>query len=206
MWVVLLIWILLWDRLGLYKDIAFGWLNINVGVVQAIATVALICVTGYYAWQTKQAVEAAKRQADASVKMAGALLRPIVDLDLPLPRNGLQLIRHAVSAREEILSNDFECVISNLGVGPALDMEVSILHPFQIFNTAYVGALRPSTSAPIHFLLETEGSEGKGASAISSLVATYADVYGNKWKSQRDLVYDFENSRAKLGPLKVSRA
>ena len=89
------------------------WLNANSPAVQAIATVALVLITGYYAVtthhflkQARQSAEAAKAQADATQRQARAAENSIAfmkqqhdeQLRLPIP-----VVLAAIASTERLI-------------------------------------------------------------------------------------------------------
>lgn len=179
-------------------DAVIGWLNYNTGAVQGAVGLVLLFTLGAVLWY-----------ACETRKMRLEMHRPIVDMDLPEPEpgsgKGLKLIQSALQARAQMQLPQFDCLVSNLGLGPALDVEVSIVHELQVFNTGKIGALAKQSKTLVHFQGSARDT-GQPNPVGDRIVARYWDVYRHEWKSQREIVYDPENSRADLGPLKVSRA
>ncbi len=134
-------------------------------------------------------------------------LRPIIDVLLPPPARAVYesyLLEECI--RDGVFPNKMECAVSNIGVGPALAVEVSILSPTQVFETYAAGALaKESGSFTIRLIQQKERGADQSGRVDSSLVASYADLYGRKWKSRRDLSFDVDKGVIKHGHLIVTR-
>lgn len=81
-----------------------NWLNTNAGAVQAIATLTLVIITAYYAWQTKRNVQLLEKAEKESHR----------------PRVAIYIIQ-----REEWL-NLIDLVIGNYGSGVARDIKFGV--------------------------------------------------------------------------------
>lgn len=143
---------------------------------------------------------AARVQADASVKMAEEMqkqrlesLRPIIDVVLaPLVSSGLVL--ESLRLKKGLFSDKLRWEVSNIGVGPALEVEVSLIHPSQVFNTYKGGTLqRESQPSTISLKEAANAPYSSPPPSGSSVVATYVDVYGRQWQSKRELTFDPDN-------------
>ncbi len=85
---------------------------------------------------------------------------------------------------------------------------MSLSHPAQVFET-YTGGTLPRESQPISVSLKLLKEEANAplrspTPAGRSVVASYADVYGHKWKSKRDLSFDIDEGMIKQGHLIVT--
>lgn len=93
----------------------FQFLNINSGAIQAVSTLALVLITLYYAWQTREAVrEAANTRKDYRL--------PLVK---PIEIRGPILSR----TREDKIETRLELNIQNIGYGLALN--ICVMFPNQ---------------------------------------------------------------------------
>ncbi|MBM2810492.1 MAG: hypothetical protein HW416_1251 [Chloroflexi bacterium] len=85
------------------------WLNANGATVQAVTTVILVAVTGFYAWQTQKQARAARATIDEMVRMREAQARAHLAIEIwPWDR------RYKL----------FDLAIRNYGGGPARDVRV----------------------------------------------------------------------------------
>ena len=86
-------------------------------------TLALVLVTGLYALS-------ASKQADASVKMADGMARPVIDFKRDTDKADIDRQRlEAYAAVHEETSHGLSCILCNVGVGSAVDVRSFIEHP-----------------------------------------------------------------------------
>ena len=185
-----------------------GWLNNNGNAVQgAVALVLLFTLVAvlWYALETRKMRLEMQRQGLDS-------FRPIVDLVLIEPKADA-LINHGVCITKGEFQDYVDFELSNMGVGPALELEVSLIHPTQVFITPERGGTLPRESMPItiHLKKEVNAPPRSPTPAGSSVVATYLDVYERKWESKRELEFhackdqfDTEEHRIVPGRLEVT--
>jgi len=159
---------------------------------------ALIMLTfGLVLATTLYAISAAK-QANASVKMADGMARPVIDFKRDAAKADIdRRTLEAYAASSEDVSHGLSCILCNVGVGSAIDVRSFIQHPER-------GRL------PWEFgTIESRGKTKRRILSIShesnriALVACYEDIYGRTLKSSREVSIDKENHDWKLGPLKV---
>jgi len=158
---------------------------------QIILMLGLVIVTALYASSTE-------KQADASVKMADGMARPVIDFkrdtaEADIDRRTLE----AYAAIHEETSHGLSCILCNVGVGSAIDVRSFIEHPER-------GRL------PFEFgTIESRGKTERWILSIRhegnriALVACYEDIYGRTLKSSREVSIDKENHDWKLDRLKV---
>lgn len=99
------------------------WLNDNAGAIQAIASVILVFVTGFYAWRNHQLTQLTNKMADTANKAVEESrnqyrnsVMPTLTLDWPsgFAPNSL---------------HGFAMVVNNIGTGPALDIGAKVINP-----------------------------------------------------------------------------
>ncbi len=144
----------------------------KVGITMAISTVALVIVTGIYAWHThKMAEEMREQRYDA--------LRPIIDFrwrDSESISGGALM----VGARGEVPS-ELSGQLLNVGVGPAIDLYSfnkvgQDSHHRYDFEVLKAGELARQVSLSV-------SQEGN----IGILEAYYRDVYGRTFRSRIEI-------------------
>jgi len=158
---------------------------------QIFLVLGLVLVTGFYAL-------VAFRQADASVKMADGMARPVIDFKRDTAKIDINRQTLEVNAAlTKDVSHGLSCILCNVGVGSAIDVRSFIQHPER-------GRL------PFAFgTIESRGKTERWILSIShesnriALVAYYEDIYGRTLKSSREVSIDKENHDWKLGRLKV---
>jgi hypothetical protein len=185
------------------------WLNDNSGAVQAISVVALVLVTLVYAM-------AARRQADASAKMAEevreqryAACFPLVDAVFPefLDRDSNEGLEEGLAASAGQCPEVIRASLQNFGLGPALDVGFYIKGPGMEPCLRKVGALAvgqvtpapPDTNQGLLILLEPIG----GTEQSRILRIRYRDVYGRQIESTRRVTADKDERRLRTEPLEI---
>jgi hypothetical protein len=166
--------------------------------IQAVSMVLLAVVTGIYAWRTHVMSKAAREQANASVKMADGLARPVIDFKRDTAKTDRQRIDSELyAAIHEETSHGLSCILCNVGVSSAIDVRSFIQHPER-------GRL-PFEFGTIESRVKTERwivSISHESNRIE-LVACYEDIYGRTLESSREVSIDKENHNWKLDRLKV---
>jgi len=176
-----------------------GALNIeNAPIFSLVLLAGLTAVTTWYAYATIEVAKATRQQADASVKMADGMARPVIDFkrdtaEADIDRRTLE----AYAAIHEETSHGLSCILCNVGVGSAIDVRSFIEHPER-------GRL------PFEFgTIESRGKTERWILSIRhegnriALVACYEDIYGRTLESSREVSIDKENHDWKLDRLKV---
>jgi hypothetical protein len=159
--------------------------------LQILLMFGLVAVTTFYAWS-------ASRQADASVKMADGMARPVIDFKRDTAKIDINRQTLEVNAAlTKDVSHGLSCILCNVGVGSAIDVRSFIQHPER-------GRL------PFEFgTIESRGKTERWILSIShesnriALVAYYEDIYGRTLESSREVSIDKENHDWKLGRLKI---
>jgi hypothetical protein len=167
--------------------------------VTLLVTVALAAITFSYA-------VAARRQADASVKMAEEMreqrrdaVRPLMDIE-PAPVTGDEGLERALRRG---LPPFIRCRLRNIGVGPALNVKFDVYDESRsAVVTKGVAAVAPGAHAQEWFTkrpteewplaVEADSEAGQGAGVLR---VQYEDVFGNALQSLREVV-----PGEKLGP------
>jgi len=159
-------------------------------VIQIVLMGLLVVVTGIYAWRTFAISNAAKEQADSSVKMAEAsqaALRPIIN------------IHHA-----NLASNDKQILVlyKNLGPGPALKLEFYLTHEKRDFqdikqvSVAEVGEERMVS-------LSVNSLDRKDWETLT-INCDYESVYGEVERFRSSLVF-MTKGKSQLQVTRISR-
>lgn len=156
----------------------------GVNIAQALLTLALVIVTAIYAMRTAAIAQSTKEQAKASIKMAEEMKEqrydsflPIIDIICVKTTPSETMIR----AYEENPPNEINCILRNVGVGPALDV-YSFVQPtpndrhHHHFDTIETG----KETKPLYLSLEKINDS-------SFIVAYYKDVYGRCFESRREV-------------------
>ncbi len=153
----------------------------RVGITTAISMVALVILTSIYAWHTRKMAEEMKKQRHEA-------FRPIIDIVVQ-PLNPLELAKQAYAATEEKLPVEMPCILRNIGVGPAVDLDSFIQNPGTKKRLRFeFGTLAKGDSTPkMNLLLIQDGSN-------MILVAFYYDVYGNLLSSSRKVTINEQNN------------
>lgn len=126
------------------------WLNDNSGAVQALAAVVLVAtllVVLYQAVQTRKQADATELTVEEMREQRLSGDRPLLLVDL-LDYKGNGKIPVGATA-EECYPTSMSLRITNVGPGPAIEVEMTALHP----NTHYW------RSAPKGYLLKGESIE-----------------------------------------------
>jgi hypothetical protein len=91
--------------------------------LQILLMFGLVAVTTFYAWS-------ASRQADASVKMADGMARPVIDFKRDTAKIDINRQTLEVNAAlTKDVSHGLSCILCNVGVGSAIDVRSFIQHP-----------------------------------------------------------------------------
>jgi len=169
--------------------------------LEYVLLAGLIAVTTWYAYATIKIARATKQQADASVKMAEEMreqrydtVRPVIDIqkeETPAAR-----VSEGLAVLCEDISRGMPCILSNIGLGPAIDV-CSFVQPLQgdrwckNFGTLAIG----DKTEPMNLSLNQEGER-------TTLITYYRDVYDRGFKSSRE-VRVVKEKGLELGPLKI---
>ena len=168
--------------------------------IQAISTLILVGVTAFYAWKTYDLSTDAKRQADASVKMADEMkeqrydtVRPVIDIELV--ERSTDLSKRAYSDREQVILNGLRGKLVNRGLGPAMDVQSYIVTESgkEKHNFGVIG--KGKEYDPLQLALLSENN-------FAFVRVEYRDIYGRLLESKREFVQ--EKSIFPLGPLQTS--
>ena len=163
-------------------------------VMQIMILVALVVVTGAYAWS-------ASRQADASVKMGEEMrkqrydmVRPVIDFEGPA--TGEELIAEGFAAKAQDYNHGLKRMLCNIGIGPAIDI-YSFINPTygtrQLHNFGTIAAGDIKTYG-WNFHLEQRDN-------LWFLLAYYRDIHGRCFESKREVIADVDKEGWILDPL-----
>ncbi len=150
------------------------FLNLNGGAVQALSTIVLVIITGYYAWQTKKTVREIERQTNLQ--------------QMPI----LKILTHG----------EWACsfMLKNIGKGAALNIELRIsqIHPNggftnlrnlaederrELFN---LGASEEQSTTSFCEIIDDYRRAEKpefsyGVKGVFAVIATYEDINRNPY-------------------------
>ena len=152
-------------------------LNNNAGAIQAIATVALVGITAYYAWVTK-------KMLDDNRQMRIDTQKPVI----------------AVYAA--VYDNPFRCVglvLQNTGVGAAWDVEFTLDRSVKIGHNRTLESVRfldgldhiPPKYERRESLCEHADDEYKKLMKKQvAITVTYKDSMGNEYKCPRSINFN----------------
>ncbi len=194
------------------------WLNDNTGAVQAIAVVALVIATAFYAWRTWSISSATEKQAEASVEMAKEMREqrmaedePVLILDIVGQELPPYLHWHA---EWEVLMNEQtnevvspwplpQCTVRvhNAGRGAAVSVEACYLQSDKYYFHSRRGLLLKGESNNLELSgfpafyggrssWEKVALSQLGAPKPAFVIARYEDVHGRSWVSYLDLEWD----------------
>jgi hypothetical protein len=124
----------------------------DLSSVQIGLTIALVVITGVYAWRTfaiskaaKEQAEATKNQADASVKMAEEMrlqrltAKPVVVPDIDVNFKD----KFYTDKMRDLAQSDFPVVITNVGTAAALELELRLTVPTKSSVSSKLALLLP---------------------------------------------------------------
>ena len=114
-------------------------------LVTIILTVVLVIITGIYAWRTFAISKAAKKQADASVKMAEETREQRLNEARPylLIRLAERIVQWDGIDLDENPLEEFQVTIRNAGKGPAINIKAGLWHPTERIGASPKGYLSP---------------------------------------------------------------
>ena len=174
------------------------WVSVSV-------TVVLVCITGYYAYQTRRIAKTSEDAARAAVEQAQELRQQRISASQPV-------------LWPKILGWDFnnlEVIFENIGNGPALDIDIYLGRGEDLVITdcehTWYSYIVAGGNNIHNFLRQSLGSDGQGgtmppdSSVLSKLVGKYAllvewrDLYKSGPFFQAKLPFSLEtNSDGKL--------
>ncbi|GEM_PF-2581833 len=161
------------------------WIQANSTVIMAIATVILVLVTGFYAWQTMSLSRLTKKQADASVKMAeeaeksiGEAIRPMIHIRVTFGDSS-GVTRNAKSKNN---IDEMYAKFKNIGRGPALHPEINIRHPY-FKREGPLGETVLEVDGEVTMSLRRSDSGARPEESFE-VTAKYQNMYG-KWFRSR---------------------
>jgi hypothetical protein len=182
------------------------WLNDNSGAVQAIAVVVLVIVTAVYVIVTAVYAVAARRQADANVRMVEEMREQRLSGDQPTVILRLVFERLAIGAvrpneeRDLPLPPIVGVQAYNAGRGPAVELVATMVRTGWVFMGEGRGYLRPGEDWDVD--LPTAPSFGDtlgwevaflgevGEPGAVHFVVAYQDIHRRQWVSYLHLDYD----------------
>ena len=178
-------------------DDLVDWLNKNSGAVQAIATVVL--VTAFYVILTRSLSKSAAKQADASAKMAEEM-REQAEASM---RMAEEMQEQRLDAARPVLSTNHEIAgsvgqqpaarvkPSNMGAGPALNVQCAFSHPAFAYEEYWWPAIGAGQTPDYAAQLTRKASEDKGTCSQDGDKATislkYEDLYGRLFETLVEL-------------------
>ena len=160
----------------------------KVGITTAISMVALVILTGIYAWQTRKMANEMREQRYDTV-------RPVIDIYRdPSDEDKLS---EAFASTNGDASQGLSCVLENIGLGPAIDVYSFVQNPQSgkrqrhEFGTLAIG--KKTYRMKLSLIYEDNPL---------ALVAYYRDVYGRAFVSIREVSSGKERGW-QIGPLQT---
>jgi hypothetical protein len=167
---------------------------------QILLTIGLVLITAVYAWS-------ASKQADASVKMAEetkeqryAALKPIIDIN----RSDMYYETHKeydevrTMIQKHELPRSLMCKLVSIGPGPAIDVHSFIEDPYGVYKRRDHGTIVTGQDYYEQVSLFLERKDDRGF-----LVVYYKDVYGQPFKSSREVKINKEGTGLDIDPLEI---
>lgn len=188
-----------------YKDEVIDWLNDNSGAVQAASSVVLVltlAVIAYQAYQSRKQAEATERTVEEMREQRLSGDRPLLLLDL-LDHKGTGKIPSGTSA-EDCHPASMSFRITNVGPGPAIELEMTALHPkAHYWRSAPKGyllsgesmtfdaetSIYPPTRRGLSDCLEQCGLAGDPRYNLG-FVTRFRDAHGRIWLAWMGFDYD----------------
>ena len=162
-----------------------AWLNDNQGTAIVLLTLALVLITAYYSFMSRQMTQLTKRSVEEAQNQYLNSQMPTVWFRLP---NDQKTPLHKL---------DFTLQPWNVGPGSAMDLEVKILSPVEMRNVYEVEtpyqlfgiALAPWSGVNIRFHVRSPPTEPPTPSFTKLIIiAEYRDKYGRVRLSTVNLV------------------
>ena len=142
------------------------------GEWQALATVILVFITAFYAWQTRSLAGRARESAEAAEKSAHLAAR------------SLQL--QAIPILDYSVSREGYPELTNIGTGPAFSITVDINN-----GTVNFGPYAMLAAVDQHLI--TAAKQPEPASGRFSVTIQYYDVLGTPYRVRKDLLLKGES-------------
>jgi hypothetical protein len=163
--------------------------SIVLVVVQVLTLGALI----WYAWETCGMRKLMDQQRRDNV-------RPIVDME-PLgveASSDARLIERRIAAESGTYASGLKCKLRNIGIGPALDVEIDIQLQHGGRLRKGLGTIPAGAYASDHWNLAFVEDHGS-----FYLTVCYKGVFGNRFESKRRVEANKKNTSFDLGPLSI---
>lgn len=157
--------------------------------LQILLMFGLVTVTIVYAWSASRQASASRKMAEEMREQRYDAVRPVIDFELQDP--GISADAQRMVAHR--------CLIHNIGVGPAIDLNMPILLNL-MGDSAWqaLGTIGRDGKAAARFVLATKRAENHWF-----LVAHYRDIYDRCFESSREVVS--EGPEWKLDRLKTCK-
>jgi hypothetical protein len=172
--------------------------------IESTVLFVLVCVTAIYTKRAAETADAAKQQADASVKMAEEMantrydaFRPIIDI-VEMPMEPTERIKQGFAVGDGKFPDELPCILRNIGTGPAIGVSSFIIVPSNSgqrprdFGTIAVG------EKTVEMRLSPQQTGDR-----MFLVAYYKDVYGRDIESRREVTLGKEGPSWKVHPMET---
>jgi len=181
------------------------WLNENSGAVQAGAAVLLVLTliaVAYQAVQTRKQADATERTVEEMREQRLSGDRPLLLIDL-LDYKGNGKVPSGIKS-EECYPDSMSFRVANLGPGPAIEVEMTVLHPkAHYWRSAPKGyllkdesmafdateSMNPPTGLSLSDCLQRCGLNVKRGHNLG-FVARYRDAHGRIWVAWMCFDYD----------------
>jgi hypothetical protein len=178
----------------------------NATIAQVLITLALAICTFFFAQRAMEIARATREQADASHKMAQEManqryvtVRPVIDITMT-PLSDAALARQIYLPIQQLkLPDNILCKLSNIGIGPAIDVYYYTSQQDKKQVKRELGVLKINEETDDLLLYVEQRNEE------SLLTVYYKDIYGRTFKSTRKALIT-EEKIYKLGPLNTTLA
>lgn len=165
---------------------ATDWTLIGIAGVQALTMIILVCVTIYYAVQTrKMAKETLNQRYDT--------FRPVIDIERDF--GGHDQISEVLATEKQDYPYGISCILDNIGVGSAIDV-----YSYGVIDKKSRGCILGTIKVGDNKRPFTLSSQQMGNRRF--LVAYYRDIYGRFFESKREVIADKEGPSWRMGTLK----
>ncbi len=177
---------------------------ISTAGVQALAMIILVCITIFYAIQTrKMATEMKNQRYD--------MVRPVIDIqwqpgtygEAVLVKNAGQIAITKGQTSQSQLPDKLTCVLLNVGVGPATDVYSYVQSGTQPDDECH--QLRPCGLLRVNVFSKPLSLSLKEIENRKFIVVYYRDVHNRCFQSIREVSIDEKEGNLKSGPLGTSK-
>ena len=180
-------------------------------IINIILVGALVIITSFYAFKTREIAEATKSLATESVEQGYSGFLPIIDI---LEKSGgRDLISRGLDAEEGQYPNYISCSLSNIGKGPAFglvyqavhsgDQVISLSEPTLLVGETMDSVLGPGAKSGISKGSQLALKVEQDDDGLHSIRVQYQDAFGRKFISSKEV--QLEDKGCSLGHIRFDR-